>query len=306
MVCAEVDRLGPVGAHERIADRTDDARFIDGAAVDGRGRIDRTVRRDGVDHRAREAGAKFRVQLVEIEAGGLPVFVDAERDVEARLMAEPGDVRANLGGAEILIVAVEVDALGVFARAANEARGVEQRAQEPYGPGVEEAFFKQAQQRERRSGFVAVNAGGKIEARARAGSALGQREQGRAGDFAETFHAEIRGAGGGLELRDERGRVDHGCGFDSGHAMVLAQRFLESQAASFHVRHITSPRPLRPESHRILPHRERPHGAVQLALCASHGRDFHLADRGHRPCAQQRGVSPADLRQPELARDGLG
>ncbi len=52
--------------------------------------------------------------------------------------------------------------------------------------------------------------------------------------------------------------------------------------------------PLRPVAHRVPPRRQRPGGALQLALRPPHRRDLHPAHRGHRHRAQPRGVGGGD------------
>ena len=45
--------------------------------------------------------------------------MDAEREVERRLALEPPDVRAGLLGADVEKVAIQIKAVGIFARASN-------------------------------------------------------------------------------------------------------------------------------------------------------------------------------------------
>ena len=114
----------------------------------------------------------------------------------------------------MFVVAVEIDAVDVFAGATEKAGGIEQRTKEPIGAGVENAGFEHVEERERSGGFVAVNAGGKVEARARAGRAFGEREEGNAGDGAEMIDAEFGGASSVFETANEvgggEGRINRG------------------------------------------------------------------------------------------------
>jgi hypothetical protein len=141
------------------------------------------------------------IEFVEVKSGRFPVFMHAEGEVEIGLAREPGGVRANFRGAEVLIVAVEVEAVGVFAGGAEKAGRVEQRTEEPHGAVVEAPGFEQREEGEGRGGFVAVDTGGKIDAGAGAGPgrAFGEGEQGRAGEIAKAFDTETGGRRGGLE-----------------------------------------------------------------------------------------------------------
>ena len=60
--------------------------------------------------------------------------------------------------------------------------------------------------------------------------------------------------------------------------------------------------PLRPFPHRLLPRRQRPHGAVQLALRPPDRRHLRPAHRGHRRRAWPRGVGGGDRVGHALAR----
>ena len=201
----QVDGFGPLLALERVGDGADEAAGDGFASVDdGRG-FDRAALFDGGEHRVDVAGEIGGVELVEIEAFRFPVLVEADGEIEVRLVLEPADVGADFGGGEVLVVAVEVEAVGVFAGAVEEAGGVEERAEEPVGAGVEDTGLEHVEEREGTGGFVAVDAGGKVEARAGAGRAFGEGEERDAGDGAEVFDAELGGAGGVFETGDEVG-----------------------------------------------------------------------------------------------------
>ena len=81
--------------------------------------FDRAVRGRGGEHdrRERRGPGTAGVDLVAIEARGLVVLVKAERDVEARLFCESAGVRDDLGAARVAVIAIEIDAVGVFAGA---------------------------------------------------------------------------------------------------------------------------------------------------------------------------------------------
>ena len=64
--------------------------------------------------------------------------------------------------------------------------------------------------------------------------------------------------------------------------------------------------PLCPLADRLPPYRRRPHGAVQLALCARPRRQDAAADRGHRPRALHQGGDRRHPRRADLARHRMG
>ncbi len=153
MVGAQVDGFGPGFAEKRIVLRVDEARDGDGAAVDDGGGVDGQVRGGGGEEGRGEAGLVGRGELVEVVAGGFPVLVQAEREVEGWLAAEPGDVSGDLGRAGMAVVAIEVDGLGVFAGAEREAGGVEEGNEKPGGAMVEGAGGEEIEQGEGAGGF---------------------------------------------------------------------------------------------------------------------------------------------------------
>lgn len=208
VVSEEVDGFGPLVALKRVGGGANQAARDGFPAIDDRGGFDRAAFLDGGEHGVDVAGAVGGVELVKIEAFGLPVFVKADREIEIRLVLEPADVGADLGGGEVFVVAVEIEAVGVFTGAAEKTGGVEERAEKPIGTGVEDAGFEHVEQRERAGGFVAVNAGGEIEAGAGTGGAFGEGEERNAGDGAEGFDAEFGGARGVFETGDEVGGVE--------------------------------------------------------------------------------------------------
>lgn len=167
----EVDGFGPGFTEERVVLRVDEAREGDGAAVDDGGGVDGQVRGGGGEEGRGEAGLAGRGELVEVVARGFPVLVEAEREVERRLAAEPGNVGGDLGGAGVAVVAVEVDGFGVFAGAEREAGGVEEGDEKPGGAMVEGASGEELEQGEGAGGFVAVDAGGEVDARVATGGA---------------------------------------------------------------------------------------------------------------------------------------
>lgn len=100
-----------------------------GGAVDLGGGFGGEVFRGGGEDAVGVAGLVTKIELVEVEASALPVFVEVDRAVELRNVAlDPAGVGADLFGGEVAVVAVEVDAGGVFAGAVGEAVGIQEGA----------------------------------------------------------------------------------------------------------------------------------------------------------------------------------
>lgn len=192
----KVDRLGPGFAQEGIIDGANDPGGGGRAAVDGSGFVDGAERAHGRKNRLGEAGAMFRVEFVEIEACGLPVLVNAEREIERGLTFQPGDVCSGLSGAEVEVVAVEVEPGRIFPRAAGETIGVKLGANEPRGAGVKSPGLDHGQQGQGWGGFVAVHSGGEVNPGASADGPFGQGDQGMAINLAIVFDAETGQTGG--------------------------------------------------------------------------------------------------------------
>ena len=153
----EIKRLRPVGPFLRHNVRAHDAVFRR-TAFDDPGQIHRTDFLDGFDDFFRQRWLVVRVLFVKIKAVRFPVFVQAEIQVKARLAFQPGDVRAGFGGFRIAIIAVQIDAVGVFALVQREADGIQARHQKNFGVRRPVIFPQQFQCRERSGGFVTVNA----------------------------------------------------------------------------------------------------------------------------------------------------
>ena len=205
----KVNRLGPALEQAAVAGGADNA-AAGVASVDFVLKVDRAGRPHRFNDRLGKSRPSAAVQFVEIKSLCLPVFVQAKREVERRLPLQPGDMGADLRRNEVAVVAVEVEAAGIFARVRRQADGIEQRTNQPDCAGVEKAAFEQAQQREGRRRLVAMDAGGKIDPRARTRRAPGQGEEREAGNFAEFFDAKTGGQAGGVELRGHRQRIEGG------------------------------------------------------------------------------------------------
>ena len=123
-------------------------------------------------------------------------------------MAQPLDVGTNFRGAEVLVVAIEVEAVGVLPRCAQETSWIEQGADKPNGAVIEGTGFEQGQEGEGRGGFVAVDTGREVNPRPGARRAFRESEEGCAGVLAETVKTEACSAGGRLEAGDEGGRIE--------------------------------------------------------------------------------------------------
>ena len=94
---------------------------------------------------------------------GLPIFVQANRDIPRWERGQPLEVEPDLGRAGGPVVAVQVDASGIFPRTQLAALGVEAGANpqvQVIGPGVVSDQIAQGHQS---SGFVAVDSGREVE-----------------------------------------------------------------------------------------------------------------------------------------------
>src|ERR1043166_292412 len=86
-------------------------------------------------------------------------------------------MRAHHGSLERAIIAVEVDAVLIFARVAQEAAGI-QAGDEPETDIVWPMFLlEKLEHSERAGGFIAVNASGNVNAFARVGDDAAERGQ---------------------------------------------------------------------------------------------------------------------------------
>jgi len=97
---------------------------------------------------------------------GFPVLVQAQVKIKFRLPLQPRDVGARFGGFGIAVIAVQINATGILAPVQREADGIQARHQKNFRIHRPTVFLKQTQRGERSGGFVAVNAGGKVKARA--------------------------------------------------------------------------------------------------------------------------------------------
>ena len=77
------------------------------------------------------AGEVLEVKFVEVEALSLPVFVQVQREVECLyVLLAPVAVGGDFDAAKVGVVAVEVDAVGIFASASSESAWVHGWAKE--------------------------------------------------------------------------------------------------------------------------------------------------------------------------------
>jgi len=204
---AKVDCFGPRFPQEGIVDWPDDAGGGRRSTVDGEGFVDGAEWADGLEHGFGEAAAIFGVEFVKIEAGGFPILVQAEREIERRLTLQPCDVGSRLRCAEIEVVAVKVETGGVFTGAKGEAGGIKLGTDEPGGPVVEDPGLDQAQQRLGWSRFVSVDSRGQIDPRPQTGRAPGEGEKGAAPDFAVGLDAKPGRSASTFDPRGKRRRI---------------------------------------------------------------------------------------------------
>ena len=122
MEWSAVDRFGPDFAEQRLADRPDDAQLADRPPVDNGIWINQASCTRGIDHGVRQGGTIFRIQLVEIEDLGFPIFMDADDQVDIRQTLQPGDMGANFSRLRALVFAVEVNISVILAGALEKPR----------------------------------------------------------------------------------------------------------------------------------------------------------------------------------------
>jgi hypothetical protein len=63
------------------------------------------------------------------------------RHIEIWLALQPRNMRASFSGADIFIVAIQIDSVGVFARSFQESAWIEHGTDQPICAGVEYAAF---------------------------------------------------------------------------------------------------------------------------------------------------------------------
>lgn len=159
------------------------------------------------------------VDLVVVEAGAFPVLVKGEEELGDRLGFEPGDVGADLGGLAEEVVAVEVNALGVFAGVPLKSSGVEGGADEPVEAVVEEVFPEEGEEGLGAGGFIAVDAGGEVDG-GFCGVAFGGGPDGVAVLIEEGFGVESPGGCGVLPVGEKAVPVHYLRSGRKGHAGV--------------------------------------------------------------------------------------
>ena len=134
-------------------------------AVDQRARLRGKPGRHRIEDRPRAPGIVFgQIDFVKIESAGFPVFVQGEEQVGHRPRQQPRGVRRGFRTAACEVVAVQIDALGVLPGARRQPGGIERRADRPVAGAGEESVVEQLEQGERAGRFVAVHAGGQIDA----------------------------------------------------------------------------------------------------------------------------------------------
>ena len=178
----EIKGFGPLRTRVWVDARADDAVF-GGAVFDQFVRIDGAYSGDGFDHGFGEGRAAVRILFVKIKAVGFPVFVQQEAQIEIRLAVEPGDVGFDFVGEGVEVFAVQINAAPILPRVRGEAEWVQARAKpevEIFGPLV---LLEQAQGGQRAGGFVAVDAGGDVNARSEVGGRRSERRTGQGEEF---------------------------------------------------------------------------------------------------------------------------
>lgn len=166
VMMAEIERFRPVGAWiEKVGGVAGDDAVLRFEIVDHGARFNRKmVRHGGLDF-AGTTGLVGKVEFVEIDSGGFPIFVEAEREIEFSERAQRVDVTADLIGFRVAIVAVQIEPGGVFARAEGKPRGIQNGEERDVEPADNFRLAEEFQRGEWPGGFVSVDAGGNVEAR---------------------------------------------------------------------------------------------------------------------------------------------
>src|ERR1043166_1978345 len=81
----------------------------------------------GFDDARGERRMVMWIYFVNVVAVGFPIFVEMQRDVDVRQRTKPRGVGANLITLRIAVIAVEVDAVFVFACDGGETGGIDAR-----------------------------------------------------------------------------------------------------------------------------------------------------------------------------------
>ena len=92
----KVESLGPLRTFRRVNVGPDDA-TLRRTIFDHRRKVDGTNLRYGLHHLLAQRRLVIGVDFVNVESVRFPIFMQAERQIEVRLLVEPGNVRANLG-----------------------------------------------------------------------------------------------------------------------------------------------------------------------------------------------------------------
>ena len=205
-VLEEVERLGPFGPGGGIEVGANEA-AMGFASVDDRREVDGTDLAGCFEDGRGQGGVAFGIEFVHVESGGLPILVDAKGEVEERLFFEPCDVGADLGGASVAIIAVEIVTAGGLAGVAGESGGIEARAEPEPGLGGEAVFGDEAAHGERSGGFVPVNSGRNVESgspRGGCGGAAGEHGDAGGGRGVEVFEGPSMAMSLGEQVTEDR------------------------------------------------------------------------------------------------------
>ena len=95
-VDAQVESFGPLRAVFGIDSGTDDPGFA-GPVVNQLRGFNRAQDADAIDNRFCERRQLMGVQFVDVKAVSLPIFVQDDREIEVRLLFQPGDVGGDFG-----------------------------------------------------------------------------------------------------------------------------------------------------------------------------------------------------------------
>ena len=216
VVAAQPELLGPVGvAGEGGVGVGVEVSVAGREAVNLGGVVEPEQGFDGLEYGPAEGGGVRVMDFVEVEAGAFPVFVKGNGGVVVAVMlGEPCFVGARLGRGGVVVVAVEVNAIGGFAGAGCGAAGVEQGVDVPGDLEVKPSVFHEFAQGEGAGGLVAVDAGGEVEAEKGLGRRVfGDEQRDAVGRGPVINDAEPGGVRGGDELAVILGGVNaHGAG----------------------------------------------------------------------------------------------
>ena len=127
-MCDQKECLRPLRTSPRIEIGTNDA-VLGWPALDDFGRVNRTHLRNRRNDAFSQGRLLFRVLLIKVEAVRLPIFMQAQAQIEARLPFQPRDVGHSSGCLGVPVIPVKVNPIRVLTTVSSKAGGVQVECQ---------------------------------------------------------------------------------------------------------------------------------------------------------------------------------